>query len=270
LKPKGPDEPSSQKQTGQGERSHARRVASAWLDALMGGEAFWRTYEFDNGIARSPYLYKLAAAPGLRLGATFYPLSLRTQPSAPTGLVGAGDFGLQLDYSRLALSTSDFGGGQRTGAPHTQSVAARVRIHPIGKSGEPRAVFGVALGYTYTWFGTVGPEHAELPNVSYRAVRPAVDARVLFGRFSLVGGAGFRVVISPDKISPLRFQHPSGFGLDVELGATFAITAHVEARLTANYTRYAFGTERINGNTIRAGSVTDATFGLRPTLALLF
>jgi hypothetical protein len=239
----------------------AQLLATSVLDIALGPEAAGRHYEYDNGIARTPYVYRLAASPAARVSGTLFPFA------TTRGVLA--DLGIAFDYARIFLGKNEFDGAPNGGAPTAYSLSLRARIHPGLAAGKPRVILGIAVGYAFSSFGLVGPANAELPDIAYRAVRPALDARIPLGSFSLLGGVAFRAIINGDSISP-RLDSASGFGLDADLGFAFMFARHFEARALARYERHAFDATAPSGTIVRSGSTVDQSYSARLALGLVF
>lgn len=129
-------------------------------------------------------------------------------------------------------------------------------------------MLGLSIGYACTTFTSVGPPDAELPNVTYRSVRPAVDARVPIGIFSILAGAAFHVLVDPGDIST-RFYGPSGYGFASELGGALRIGSRFDMRLTGWYERYVLSFSPSPGAGFGAGNALDELYGGRLALGLV-
>ncbi|HSO33839.1 MAG TPA: hypothetical protein VLT33_15005, partial [Labilithrix sp.] len=235
-------------------------AATSLLDLSLGAEATGRHYVYDNGIARTSYVYRLPVAPATRVAGTIHPFAARGRP--------AGDLGVAFDYARSFLRKSDFDGARQGSAATSYAVGLRGRIRPAFGAAEPRLMLAVAVQYAFSSFDLTGPPTAELPAVTYRALRPSLDVRVRLGRFSLLGAAAFRALVDADGISS-RFSGPHGFGFDAELGGAFMFATHFEARLVTRYQRYALGLTPPSGATFSPGRATDQWYALGASLALL-
>ncbi len=238
----------------------ARLVATSLLDVALGAEAAGRHCSYGNGIAPTPYVYNLAAALAARVHGSIFPLAARGGP--------LGDLAVTFDYTHLFLKKSDFNGAGQ-GSATSYAFGPRARIHPTPTGGDPPLIIGVSVQYAFSSFGLTGPATAEVPAVAYRALRPAFDVRVPLGRFSLLGGAAFRVLLNPDAISP-RYYGPRGFGFDAEVGAAFMFARHFEARLLARYEHYALGLTPPPGASFNPGRSTDQLYGFGAALAFVF
>src|SRR5579872_4339797 len=156
---------------------------------------------------------------------------------------------MTVEYLRLFSAMSAAGSVVNDVRPSEYAVGLRARIHP-GK--DPSAILGLSLAYTLVTFASVGPADTELPNVTYRSVRPAVDARFPLGRFSILSSVAYHVIFDAGAIST-RFYGPSGYGLDFELGAAVMVAPRIELRLSGWYSRYTFSFTPPPGATFGAG-----------------
>jgi hypothetical protein len=239
-------------------KTPAQLVATSLLDVSLGIEGAGRRFDYDNGISPSPYVYRLGPTPAVRVAGSVFPFSAHGGPW--------GDLGIAFDYSRVAVGKSDLDGAPKASVPTSHSLSLRARIHP-GR--EPRVLLGVSLGYAFSFFGLVGPANAELPDVTYRAIRPSLDARVPFGSVSILGAVAFRAIIAPASISA-RLDGPGGYGFDGQLGAAFMFARHFEARVVARYERYSLDLPSPRGAAFRSGGAVDQWYGASASLALVF
>jgi len=242
-------------------RTAAQLAARSTIDVALGAEAAGRHYEYDNGIARAPYVFRLPAKPAVIARATLFPLAWTKSI--------LGDLGVAFTYGRVSLEKADVDGPLKVAPPTAYSVGLRARIHPGLAAGTPRIILGIEVGYAFSAFSVVGPPNAELPPVTYRALRPALDVRLPLGNFSLLGAAAARVLLDPNGVS-LGFGEASGIGFDGELGVALMFVRHVEARLAARYERYSISLKPPSGATFGAGSATDERYSGGLSLAVLF
>jgi hypothetical protein len=242
-------------------KTAAQLVARSTIDIALGGEAAGRHYEYGNGIAPAPYVFRLSAAPAALGRATLFPF-------ASTRSIW-GDLGVAFAYGRMGLKRADFDGASVVATPTAYSVGLRARIHPGLAAGTPHIIVGIQVDYAFSGFSAVGPSNAELPAVAYRTVRPALDVRVPLGNFSLLGAGAVRAFLDPSSVG-LTFVQASGIGFDGELGVALMFVRHIEARLAARYERYSLSFNAPTGATFGAGSATDQRYSAGLSLAAVF
>jgi hypothetical protein len=233
----------------------AHRVATSDLDFALGGDVVGRHFVYRNGIAPQDRTYNLLPALGAGVRVALFPLEHARGPWKDLGLLG--------EYWQL-LSGEDTGGTGSNVRPTSYALGLRGRVHP----GTGRFVLGVSVAYAFTAFGASGPQPVELPDVKYRSVRPALDARVAFGNVAVLGAAALHVLLDTPNIST-RFYGPSGYGADAELGGAVMIVPGLEVRLTGWYSVYSFTFKPPAGATFGGGSALDETYGARLALALV-
>ena len=240
------------------EKTPAQAVATSLLDVAPGGEASGRQFKYVSGIERTPDVYRLFPALTAAITARVFPLASMGGPWGDVGLAG--------DYSLTVLQTRDLRGASSSAAPTSHSLGACARLHPGTAA---RFLLSACVGYALTSFGKLRSPASELPDVSYRSVRPALDARVTFGRFSVFGVAAFRAILDSNAISA-RFYNPIGYGFDGELGGGFMVVRRFEIRLFGRYESYSFSFRPPQGATFAAGSTLDQLYGIRLSLAFVF
>jgi hypothetical protein len=236
----------------------AQLVATSLLEVAAGIEALGRQFKYNNGISPQPSLYRMFPARSADVSGKIFPFAAARRPWRDIGVAGA--------YSLTLLQKSDLQGAISSAMPSSHSFGLCARIHP---GTDATVLLGACVGYAFTSFGRVGPPNAELPDVTYRSVRSAIDARLAFGSFSLLAAAAFRAMIATDAISA-RFYGPRGYGLDGEIGGAFMYVRRLEARLVARYERYSFGFTPPPGAAFAAGDALDHLYGVRASLAFVY
>jgi hypothetical protein len=124
---------------------------------------------------------------------------------------------------------------------------------------------GPFLGFegTYgTWafvFEGASPIVSEVPSVTYKYLRAAVDARFPFGAFSLKPALGGMYVLSAGEFSD-RFPHATILGIDGAITAAYAFLPWLEAKADASYTRIFSTANPQAGDTYIAGGALDEYF----------
>ncbi|MGH7435927.1 MAG: hypothetical protein ACRENE_09655 [Polyangiaceae bacterium] len=240
-------EPASPEATSQG---HA--FAESILDVSVGDEIAGRRFQYNNGIAPGARVASTFPAPGVSVAGTVFPFAWR-------------DVGLSAEYLRIYSAANTSGSPGDDLWPSSYAVSARVRLHP-GR--DPHVLLGFSLGYACTTFTSVGPPDAELPNVTYRSVRPAVDVRVPIGIVSILASGAFHILVAPGDIST-RFYDPSGYGFSTELGGAVKLGSKLEMRLAGWYERYYVSFSLPAGVRFDAGGASDQLYGARLALALI-
>jgi hypothetical protein len=199
----------------------------------------------------------LLIAPGTSLRGQVFPLAKLGGPW--------GDIGIAASYVRIFSEDNDSGDATSDIHPTSYSAGLRARIHP---GADPRIILGVSVEYAFTSFRSVGLTPFDLPEVTYRSVRSAVDARIPLGPVSILGGVAFHAIVDANAIST-RFYNPSGYGLDAEIGGAFMFVRRVEARLLADYELYSFALAPPSVHSV-AGSALDQFYGARLALGFVF
>jgi hypothetical protein len=226
----------------------AQLVAGSTFELALRADFYGRRFEYRNGISPTPSLYSKAQPVSFGVSGKVFPFA------ASRGALG--DLGISGDYAAAPLRT----------IPSFYSLGLCVRIHPRE---DARAVLSACVGYAVASFPSVGPPNAELPAVTYRWLRPALDARVGFGPVSVLVATAFRGALDPAGIST-RFYNPQGYGFDADLGAAIMFARRFEWRLVASYERSLFAFTPPQGATFARGDALDQRYGARGSLAVVF
>jgi hypothetical protein len=240
-----------------GAQTPAQLAAASLIDLEMGGEIVSRRFDYQNGIQPVGSRSTLPPAPGASVRAQVFPLARASAAWEDLGFVG--------EYRRIFSDMNDSGSAAADAFPSSWSAGLRARIHP---GSEPHLILGVSVEYTFASRRAVGQPPFELPDVTYRSVRPAIDTRVYLGRFSILEELAFRAVVDRDAIST-RFYSPQGYGLDAEFGAALMVARGIEVRLAADYELYTFVFNAPVGAAFAAGSARDEIYGARLALAFV-
>ncbi len=235
----------------------AQLAATSVLDIAVAGEIVGRHFEYKNGIGLNDRRYTLFPAPAASLRGQLFPLARAGSPWA--------DIGLIVEYVRMYSGLNDTNSAPADVFPSSYSAGLRARVHP---GTDPPLILGLSVQYAFTSFLAVGPPAFELPDVTYRSIRSAIDSRVSFGRFSLLDQVAFRAAVDKEAIST-RFYAPQGYGLDAELGAALMLVRAVEARLVVDYELYSFAFTPPAGATFGAGSARDQLYGAQLAFAFV-
>jgi hypothetical protein len=219
--------------------------------AVDGGFAS-RRFEYRNGIGPYGFTLNQPPVPVVGIGAELFPLA--------TSGRAWGDFGFVGDYSMM------FSPSWEGTNPVGYDVGVRARIHP---GANPPVLLNVSVGYEFRWFGAYDSGRERLPDVTYRAVRPAVDVRVPIGHFSLLAGTALRAILEPHEISE-QFYNPTGIGFDAHAGFAAMFLGHFEARLEASYARYSFSFSPPAGATFGTGGAIDQVYGGQSAIAYVY
>lgn len=243
--------------SGRPSRTYAQVAAGAVADVALVGAVMGRRFEYENGIQPHVSRYTLSPAPTAGVRGQLFPLAHAGGPWGDIGFVG--------EYLRIFSAMNDTSGVAADVFPSSCSAGLRARVHP---GSDPRVILGVSLEYAFTSRRAVGPASLQLPDVTYRSVRPALDARVYFGPFSLLQEVAFRAAVDENAIST-RFYSPHGFGLDAQLGGALALGRAIEARLALDYELYSFAFDTPTGATFAAGSARDQLYGAELAVAFV-
>ncbi|HZU82516.1 MAG TPA: hypothetical protein VE987_06355 [Polyangiaceae bacterium] len=201
--------------------SPAQAPSRAFVDAAVSEGVVARRFEYANGIAPRSYVHSTLA--------TVTSAEARVFPFAARGRVLA-------DVGAEAAASMIFSAGSLATNPLSYRLGLVARVRP-GR-GAP-IVLDASIAYAFSSFGAVGPPNAELPAVSYRTVRSAVEARLSSGALSLLVGAALHVVVDPGGITT-SFYSPGGVGFDAHAGGAVALPGGFELRAVGGYERFSF------------------------------
>jgi hypothetical protein len=231
-------------------RGPAQRAATSEFDLAVAGALVGRHFNYKDGIDPNGVRYTQAPAPATSVRGQLFPL--------PRADGAWRDIGIGADYLRIYSPMNDTSSVASALFASSYSVGLRARIHP---GLDPRLILGLSLDYSFTSFRAVSPPQFELPNVTYRSVRPAIDTRVYFGRFSLLEEVAFHAMIATGDIST-RFYGPHGYGLDAAFGGALVLAPSIEARLTVDYAIDSFLFDPPPTANFAAGGARDQLYGV--------
>jgi hypothetical protein len=204
-------------------------------------------------------------------GVIGYAFAGELYPGASTGTAFVKDIGIVGRYAgSFPFSSQTRDGSQEASGSFTRSAfGVRGRILAGPKTSGPY----IGLEGTYgTWafvFEGSSPIVAEVPSVTYKYLRGAIDARFPFGAFSLKPALGGMYVLSAGEFTD-RFPHSSIFGVDVGLTAAYTFLPWLEAKADASYTRIFSTANPQAGDAYVAGGALDEYFIFHGGVAAVF
>lgn len=239
--------------SGPSTRSRGTEIFSVALAPEVGARHFRYRDAYTANLRR----YDVGAAPIAGVHGGLYPFATLGGP-VDAGIVG--------EYAHaIALDSAPTGGDTVSTSWYRFHVGARGRAR-IGQS----FVLGFGVGYGGETFGFGGSAmDTQIPAVAYRYVRPALDARVAFGRFAIEAQVGYDAIVSAGSVAD-RFPHAKVGGVDASLGPTFAITRQWEIGLAASYRRFFYSMHPEPGDAFVAGGALDEMMGLSGSVAYVF
>jgi hypothetical protein len=235
----------------------AQIAATSELEVTAGPALMGRHYDYKDGIDPSALRYTLSPSLATSIGGQVFPL--------PRADGAWRDLGLTADYLRIYSPMNDASSVAEALFASSYDFGLRARIHP---GIDPRLILGVSLSYAFASFESLGPAQFELPNVTYRSVRPEVDGRIAFGPFALVEAFAFHVLLDTGGIST-RFYAPHGYGLDAAVGGVLSLTRLLEVKLTVDYTIVSLLFDLPAGANFAEGGVRDQLYGATLALGLV-
>ena len=229
-----------------------------------------RTVDFTNasviaeagaGVGRRQLQYSDPWAGRLRPyeapGIAVYSVGAELYPGASTNIEVLKDVGLVGRFAGSLPVESETADGQKVkGSFQRYALGFRARI-PTGDR-KKSALIGVEATYGLWNYAFTGTDEAvdEAPSVQYKYVRAGADARIPFGPWALLAGAGYMNVASAGMLSE-RFPNLTVSGVDALGGGTYAIAPPVELRLLVTYSRFFSSANPEPGADYIAGGTLD-------------
>jgi len=165
------------------------------------------------------------------VGIQFYPAATQNVPIAK-------DIGLVARFSdSLVFEAKTSDGTQSAKGKWTRyAFGVRGRLLAGDKPGSPLLGLEGTYGDSKYQFSGTDLVVADLPEVDYKFIRAAADARIPFGRAAVFVGAGYMNVMSTGAFGS-KFPHATVAGVDGRVGAGYAFMPWLEARASVTYTR---------------------------------
>jgi len=231
----------------------------------LGGRQFHYNQRITNATLRPfdlPQAALLPVTPGAALTIELYPL-------ARTSWTFARDVGV---VSRLGynLAKARLGTADLSTRWYSWDLALRGRVH-LGTRGSSPSL-GLEAGWgrlAFTFQDPAGttPVADMLPGVDYRFLRFGADGRWPMGKLALIGGAGYRHLLTQSGAGGTtvpaagtvgdHFPRADIQGLDARVGATWRLSSWLEARLVLSYVRFWATFHSRAGDTYIAGGGLD-------------
>ena len=241
---------------------------SRWLELAVGARAFSRTLAYNQLASPGVRHYQLALGPAAVLDLAFYPLALALDgPAAGIGLVAAIEQAVGTS-SQLAADGTFPNGATFPTSMREFAGGIRYRI-PLDAWQLGAAVTGGEHAFWFTSGAGADRAALDIPNAIYRFVRGGVDVRVaVTADFSLAAGAGYRHVLNQGGAIRNGFPHLTVAGVDANVGASYAITRNIEARVQADVRRYFYDMHSVAGDARLAGGAVDQYLSIAALLAM--
>jgi hypothetical protein len=192
-------------------------------------------------------------APGMAV----YSVGGELYPGATMGTPVLKDLALVARFAdSLPFETVASNGQTARGGFRRYAAGMRGRIRTGDKKDSP--LIGVEGTYGMWQMAFTGADQVvdEAPSVAYGHVRAGVDARLPFGPFALLGGAGYMMVSSAGKYEE-RFPRASVGGVDAMLGGTWSVMPPFELKLLVTYARFFSSANSERGDRYIAGGALD-------------
>ncbi|HMI87623.1 MAG TPA: hypothetical protein VK550_26235 [Polyangiaceae bacterium] len=229
-----------------------------------------RTVDFTNatvigeaavGVGRrqlqysDPWIGRLR--PYIAPGIAVYSVAAELYPGASTNIEVLKDIGLVGRFAgSLAVESETTDGQKVKGSFQRYAFGLRARI-PTGDR-KSRPLIGVEATYGLWNYAFTGTDEAvdESPSVRYTNFRIGGDARIPFGPWALVAGAGYMNIGSAGTLSE-RFPKLTVAGVDALGGGSWVVAWPIELRLLVTYTRFFSSANPDPGADYVAGGTLD-------------
>jgi hypothetical protein len=207
-------------------------LATAQIIASAGVELGTRNFAYQD------YLFGYVRGYGLA-GMAIGSVGLEIYPLAPTGTAGAKDIGLvgRLGYALERKSVTRDGSQNATTSWMRFVAGVRGRIRAGDGADSPTIGLEGTYGQWAFLFSGTDPVVDQTPSVEYKFIRGGADIRMPVGPISLLGGAGYMFILSAGPIEK-KFPHATFGAVDLRVGAAYAFTPAIEARVTGTYSRF--------------------------------
>jgi hypothetical protein len=218
------------------------------LRANVGIGSPYRSFAYNDAISDTLGDHTMGGVPMFDLAMTYFPA--RPFTDGWGSWIGI-DAAAQVS---LGSTTEDTQGNKYESRYSAYRIGLRGRI-PAG-----RHAVSLFSGYAMSKLG-IEPEQADvsspMPNVDYRMVRTGAGAEfALTNRFSLGLDAAWLQVLSVGELGEW-FPRATAGGVEVMLAASYALSQHFFARVTATYQRTFFDFNSQPGDAQVAGGATD-------------
>ncbi len=239
-----------------------------WLELALGGRGFTRSLAYHQAITGGQREYQLGFGPAAVLDLAFYPLALALSgPAANIGIVAdieqAIGISSEVDADGTFSKTANF-----PTSMHELAGGLRYRI-PIGDSQIGATAIGGEHAFWFTSGNGADRNQLEIPNTVYRFVRAGADARLaVTADFFITVAAGYRHILNGGGPMRADFPHLTVAGVDGDVGAAYAVTPLIEARLQAGIRRYFYDMRSIAGDSRIAGGAVDQYLSVAALLAV--
>ena len=230
------------------------------FDVAAGVELGARDFRYTSRLTNNLRDYSLAATPLFAISGAVYPFAI-SRESSPV------DFGVVASFTKaLSVSSATSSGSNVATRWSRFAVGPRLRMRLDALDGVVLGASG-AYGEESFTFDDASPDlDTQLPSVTYRFVRPAVDARLQFGRVAAFAGAGYLAILSGGAVGD-RFPSASIGGIEASVGGAFAIAGGFEVRALVDYRRYFYALNPTPGTSHVAGGALDQMAGAQIALA---
>jgi hypothetical protein len=211
------------------------------IDVTAGLRAVHRSFTYHDTPAQlypangypSPLTYLLPLGPSAFIDGTVYPVAFAS--SGPAGNIGITG-GYEIGFATRSVYTGP------SGTP--QTLTTRSSQYEIGLRGRiPVSVheFGLVAAFGQQVFNLLGDEAQPLvPDVSYKFIRLAADARLRFDELTFGFHLGTRLVSNTGGLQADWFPNTKTQSIEAGLLAGYTLTKHLDLVGGVDLLRYAF------------------------------
>ena len=194
-----------------------------------------------------------------------YSVGVELYPGASSNMEVLKDIGVVGRYAgSLSVESVTSDGQKVNGSFQRYALGVRARIPTGDRKRGP--LVGLEATYGLWNYAFTGTDEAvdQAPSVRYTNIRAGVDARLPYGPWAVLVGAGYMNISSAGTLND-RFPNLTVAGIDAMGGGTFRVAPPVELRLLLSYARFFSNANPEPGADYIAGGTLDQyvtlTFG---------
>ncbi len=226
------------------------------LDASIGPRVFSRSLSYTDNIFNSVRGYSVFPAFAIDAGLTWFPGAHFTDTFwAHIGLTGSFTTSIGLNSS---VEGTDV---EFPTTAKAYSIGAIGRL-PLGALTLTASGSYGSQSFEIEHGNALTPKPADIPNVDYKYMRLGVGMRwEVDDHWSVLGGLGYRFVLSAGELEDDFFPRMSAGALDMDIGAAYRLIGGFELRLILDMQRYFMSMNPEVGDPYVAGGAVDQWFG---------
>lgn len=237
------DEDKDEDEDDGGKKSEPSKPGRDPFEAHAGIRGYNRQFGYSAAVTKLS-AYSLPFAPALLIGGRIYPAAfVRDDVLGNIGLVGQAELGIATTTEYP--SPNPAGGGEIITELETSTNEWNIGL--IGRIPLEPVEIAVSASYGEHTFILKGDENTSglpplVPDVKYKYIRPAVEARARPAEFLVGARVGPRFLLSYEQIDLKEAWFPgaSGFGFDVGLFGGYSVLPILDVVAGFDFVRYGF------------------------------